>query len=361
MDEISLLENLLKIYSPSDQEAEAVNYLVVQMKAAGFEAFVDPVGNAVGVIGDGPETVMLLGHIDTVPGFIPVKRDGDKLYGRGAVDAKGPLASFVAATARAGTLRQAAPRDPSTGSGRGAGGAGRRLVVIGAVGEEGDSPGARYAKDQYRPVFTIIGEPSGWEKITLGYKGTMWFEYRVKRPLAHTSTKSESACEAAVGFWNRVIAWTDQFNLGKERMFEQVTPTLRGMTSDSDGFVESATLTINLRLPPSVNVETANETMCGLLTQAELELLDAVPAYRAEKNTPLVRAFLGGIRKAGGTPSFSLKTGTADMNIVAPVWQTPIVAYGPGDSTLDHTAEEHILISEYQKAIEVLAEVLTTL
>jgi LysW-gamma-L-lysine carboxypeptidase len=43
------------------------------------------------------------------------------------------------------------------------------------------------------------------------------------------------------------------------------------------------------------------------------------------------------------------------------VWKTPIVAYGPGDSTLDHTAEEHILISEYQKAIEVLAEVLSTL
>jgi len=356
MDEISLLEGLLKIYSPSDHEAEAVNYLVAQMQAAGLEAFVDPAGNAVGMIGDGPQTVMLLGHIDTVPGFIPVKRDGDKLYGRGAVDAKGPLACFVASTARAGTLRH-----PSTALRTGAQGAGRRLVVIGAVGEEGNSPGARYAKDQYRPAFTIIGEPSGWEKITLGYKGTMWFEYRVKRPLAHTSTKSESACEAAVGFWNRVIAWTDQFNLGKERMFEQVTPTLRGMTSDSDGFVESATLTLNLRLPPSVNVETANETMCGLLTQAELELLDAVPAYRAEKNTPLVRAFLGGIRKAGGTPSFSLKTGTADMNIVAPVWGTPIVAYGPGDSTLDHTAEEHILISEYQKAIEVLTEVLVTL
>jgi len=343
MDEISLLEGLLKIYSPSAQEAEAVNYLVAQMKAAGFEAFVDPAGNAVCIIGDGPQTVMLLGHIDTVAGFIPVKRDGDKLAGRGAVDAKGPLACFVASAARAGKIL------------------GRKLIVIGAVGEEGNSPGARYAKDQYRPAFTIIGEPSGWEKITLGYKGTMWFEYRVKRPLAHTSTKSESACEAAVGFWNRVIAWTDQYNLGQARMFDQVTPTLRGMTSDSDGFVESATLTLNLRLPAGVSVEAANETMRSLLTQAEIQLLDAVPAYRAEKNTPLVRAFLGGIRKAGGTPSFSLKTGTADMNIVAPVWGTPIVAYGPGDSTLDHTAEEHILISEYQRAIEVLAEVLVTL
>jgi LysW-gamma-L-lysine carboxypeptidase len=40
------------------------------------------------------------------------------------------------------------------------------------------------------------------------------------------------------------------------------------------------------------------------------------------------------------------------------VWQCPAVAYGPGDSDLDHTPQEHILISEYQRAIRVLAEVL---
>ena len=40
---------------------------------------------------------MLLGHIDTVPGRVPVRREGGRLYGRGAVDAKGPLACFVAA------------------------------------------------------------------------------------------------------------------------------------------------------------------------------------------------------------------------------------------------------------------------
>ncbi|MBL8057716.1 MAG: M20/M25/M40 family metallo-hydrolase, partial [Anaerolineales bacterium] len=86
-----------------------------------------------------------------------------------------------------------------------------------------------------------------------------------------------------------------------------------------------------------------------------------VPAYRGEKNTPLVRACLAAIRQAGGNPSFSVKSGTADMNIVAPAWGTPILAYGPGDSTLDHTPHEHILISEYERAIGVLAEALVQL
>src|SRR5512143_3566311 len=186
MNEIELLESLLQRYSPTLQEAEAVNYLVAQMQAAGFKACVDEVGNAVGVLGDGPREVMMLGHIDTVSGFIEVERVGDRLYGRGSVDAKGPLACFAAATALTGA------RD------------GYRFVVIGAVGEEGDSRGAHFVRDHYRPDMLIIGEPSSWERVTLGYKGSAWFEYDVKRALAHTSASVESACQAAVCFWNRV-------------------------------------------------------------------------------------------------------------------------------------------------------------
>ncbi len=349
MDEIALLEGLLKIYSPTGQEVEAVQYLVAQMQAAGFNAFVDKAGNAVGLLGVGPETVMLLGHIDTVPGFIPVKREGDRLAGRGAVDAKGPLACFVASAARWGKLpREACPT-------------GRQVVVIGAVGEEGDSRGAHYIKAHYHPQFTIIGEPSGWKKITLGYKGSAWFEYRVRRSLAHTSAQHESACEAAVSYWNRVTAWAGERNNGTQKVFEQVNPTLRGMNSDSDGFAESAVLNFGVRLPPELEVEALDAVLRGLLDEAELTLLDGVPAYRGEKNTPLVRTFLAAIRKAGGSPGFTLKSGTSDMNIVAPAWGTPVAAYGPGDSTLDHTPQEHILISEYQRAIEVLTEALVGL
>jgi [amino group carrier protein]-lysine/ornithine hydrolase len=77
-------------------------------------------------------------------------------------------------------------------------------------------------------------------------------------------------------------------------------------------------------------------------------------AYRGEKNNQLVRAFLKGVRAAGGTPGFLLKTGTSDMNVVGPAWRCPILAYGPGDSNLDHTPDEHIAIEEYLRAIDVL-------
>jgi [amino group carrier protein]-lysine/ornithine hydrolase len=46
------------------------------------------------------------------------------------------------------------------------------------------------------------------------------------------------------------------------------------------------------------------------------------------------------------------------MNTVAPVWNCPTVAYGPGDSTLDHTLNEHVLVSEYKKSVQVLSDVI---
>jgi LysW-gamma-L-lysine carboxypeptidase len=344
MDEIQLLEDLLRIHSPTGQEAEAVNYLVAKMGAGGLAAHVDGIGNAVGVAGDGPLTILLLGHIDTVPGFIPVTRDGDRLNGRGAVDAKGPLAAFTAAAIRV--------KDQL---------AGKRVIVIGAVGEEGDSRGAHFIKDKYRPDFTIIGEPSGWERVTLGYKGSAWFDYEVRRRLAHTAARDESACEAAVAFWNRVAAWATERNGDNQRMFEQVNPTLRQMDSSTDGFIETARLKFGVRLPAGLSVAELDETLRALVTQAELKCVEGVAAYRGEKNTPLVRAFLAAIRQVGGQPSFTFKSGTSDMNVVAPLWGTPIVAYGPGDSALDHTPDEHILVSEYRRAVTVIVQTLLKL
>jgi LysW-gamma-L-lysine carboxypeptidase len=50
------------------------------------------------------------------------------------------------------------------------------------------------------------------------------------------------------------------------------------------------------------------------------------------------------------------------MNVVAPGWPaTSFVAYGPGDSNLDHTPDEHIDLTEYARAIGVLVGVLERL
>ncbi len=344
MNSIDLLQGLVKTSSPSQQERDAVEYLVAQMSALGFRAFVDDAGNAVGVLGEGPREIVLLGHIDTFNGYIEPHIENGQLYGRGAVDAKGCLATFVSACARVG-VRQ-----------------GVRFVVIGAVEEEcATSKGARYAVNQYHPEFCVIGEPSGWDRITLGYKGRVLVDYEIVKPMTHTASGARAAAEDAVAFWQRVAEFAAAYNRDKPRVFDQLDASLRNIHSGDDDFADRATLRLGLRLPLGLSIEQVEREVAQFVDGAKIAFSSEEPPFRADKNNALVRAFLAGIRDVGGKPAFTVKTGTADMNIVGPAWNCPIVAYGPGDSALDHTPNEHLDLREYERAIDVLAHVLTVL
>lgn len=351
MSEFDTLIGLVSQYSPSGQERGAVEWLVARMKSLGFDdVFIDEAGNAVGVMGKGTKQVVLLGHIDTVPGEIPVRVDDGVLYGRGSVDAKGPLACFVDAVAQVGTKE------------------GWQFLVIGAVEEERDSEGAQFVANQYKPDFAIIGEPNQWDRVALGYKGSAWANVTIKREQAHTASGEETAAEAAVEVWLKIKGYVDSFNADKQKAFDKLLLTLRGVDSESNDFEQWARLKVGVRLPVGISPETwyekleeetlkVSETFRVLIEPVGF----AIPAWRCEKNTQLVRAFLSGIRSQGGEPRFVYKTGTADLNIVAPVWKCPAVVYGPGDSALDHTPNEHIALDEYAKAVTVLSEALKKL
>ncbi|MBI5945991.1 MAG: [LysW]-lysine hydrolase [Chloroflexi bacterium] len=341
------LIGLVSQYSPSGQERGAVEWLVARMKSLGYDdAFIDEAGNAVGVMGKGARQVVLLGHIDTVAGEILVRVDDGVLYGRGSADAKGPLACFVDAVAKVGAKDD------------------WQFVVIGAVEEERDSEGARFVATQYKPDFAIIGEPNQWDRVALGYKGSAWANVTVKRGQVHSASGEVTAAEAAVDAWLKVKAYVDSFNAEKQKVFDKLLLTLRGMDSDSNDFDQWARLKVGVRLPVSVSPSDWYEIL-NMVThepQTQVEPIGfAIPAWDCGKNTPLVRAFLSGIRSQGGEPRFVYKTGTADLNIVAPVWKCPALVYGPGDSALDHTPNEHINLEDYQKAVGVLCAALIKL
>jgi len=336
--DFSTLIGLVKQYSPSGQESGAVDWLVGRMQAMSFDkAFVDGAGNAVGVMGKGPRQVVLLGHIDTVPGESQVRTDDGILYGRGSVDAKGPLACFVDAVAQLGALEN------------------WQFVVIGAVDEERDSLGARFVMDKYKPDFAIIGEPNNWDRIALGYKGSAWARVAVKRQQSHSASGEQTAAEAGVETWLAVKAYTDKFNANKKRAFDMLLPTLRGLESGQDEFEQWTRMNIGCRLPVEVNPDAWYAQLGEIVQGADVERIGyPIQAWECEKNSLLVRAFLNGIRSQDGTPRFVYKTGTADLNVVAPVWRCPAVVYGPGDSSLDHTPNEHLSLDEYKRAVEVM-------
>ena len=343
--DFSTLIGLVEQYSPSGDERRAVEWLVKHMKSLGFgEAFVDEAGNAVGVMGNGSKQVVLLGHIDTVPGEIPVRVKDGLLYGRGAVDAKGPLASFVDSVAQIGIVE------------------GWQFVVVGAVDEERSSLGARFVVDQYHPDFAVIGEPNNWDRVALGYKGSAWANVTVRKEQAHSASGEQTAAEAAVEAWLAVKSFADDFNKEKTRAFDKILPTLREMESGQDEFEQWANLSIGVRLPLDITPDEWYIKLRKISQGAEIERRGfPIPAWECEKNSQLVRSFLFGIRQMGGTPRFVYKTGTADLNVVAPVWRCPAVVYGSGNSALDHTPNEHISLNEYKISVDVLKHALQRL
>ena len=347
-DHVTLLRDLVSIESYSGYETNAANYIVESMKRLGFDdSYVDEAGNAVGFRanpnneGTIDRKIVLLGHMDTVKGQIEVREEDGKLYGRGTVDAKGPLATFIAATAEANIPL------------------GTQIIVIGAVEEEAStSKGARYAATQFAPDFCIIGEPSGWDGVTIGYKGILQINYLLERPMGHASGLQSDVPEQAIEFWNKIKSYVKSFNDGRDKLFDQLIPAIRDFNFYTDGLYDRVKFHASIRLPMNFDYESFAQWVNELDSSAYVRTYGYEVAFRSNRSNPLSKTFNRVIRQRGEQPKFKVKTGTCDMNVVGPQWKCPIVAYGPGDSTLDHTPNEHIVIEEYLTAIEVLREVI---
>ncbi|NIU83663.1 MAG: M20/M25/M40 family metallo-hydrolase, partial [Candidatus Thorarchaeota archaeon] len=94
---VNLLKKMVEIYSPTGEEQGIASFLFDEMQKLGFSVRQDRAGNVIGEHSGTHPRILLCGHMDTVPGLIPVRLDGQALYGRGSVDAKGPLAAFIIA------------------------------------------------------------------------------------------------------------------------------------------------------------------------------------------------------------------------------------------------------------------------
>ena len=416
---VDVLVDLVATPSVSGNERAAVERFVLHARALGMEAEIDEAGS--GVAGRGGDEgnrqwalgtresshgvtksqsqvdrgliererdveIVLLGHIDTVAGEIPVRIDGERndehdtrvLHGRGSVDAKGPLAAMLVAAARA-TLP-----------------AGVTVRVCGAVGEETPhSRGARHIARTFRPDACIIGEPSGWDGVTLGYKGRLVVRIEVERACHHSAGPGESAPDVVCALWHGILGAVGEMNEGRNHevtksqchgvakpgshevtesrshgegkkpgAFEVIQCSLRSLESGSDGLVERAAAVGGFRLPRWIGPDALQariEEIAAGVEGVTLRFEGHERAHAADRNDPVARALSGAVRAEGGTPRPKLKTGTADLNVVAPVWKCPIAAYGPGDSSLDHTPVERVAIAEYLRSIRVLMRAIETL
>ncbi len=343
--DIELVRGLVAIPSVSRREGDAVEWLVARMAERGFRASVDDAGNAVGEIGEGPRHVVLLGHIDTVPGEIPVRVEDGALFGRGAVDAKGPLAAFVAAASEKTN--------------------GLRVTVVGAVEEESPtSAGARHRATLAAPDWCVIGEPSGWDAVTVAYKGRLGLRVSFERDARHGAAPGPTITEEALALWQRIAAASNT-RTPHVTGFAKLDCRLEAIDAgSSDGVTERAQMRVGYRIPPGIATGELEDVVRLVArghdgdARVTVERIASEEPVRTPRTTSLARAFVGAIADAGGQATFKVKSGTSDMNILAPAWRCPMVAYGPGDSRYDHTPVERLVLADYARAITALRGVL---
>lgn len=356
---VRLLTNLLGIYSPSGKEEFIASFLAEEMEKLGFEVGIDSVGNVIGVVGEGEPTIFLCGHMDTVAGHLPLRVEEDKIFARGAVDAKGPLAAMVMGATEV-------CKDPAFKG---------KVLLACVVEEEAHSLGVRHLITQgIHADYAVFGEPSGVENITIGYKGQIQLKVTCKTETGHSSTPwlYENALEKAYELWSQIKNSYPPLEK-QESPFYAVTACL---TKVSGGRATSvipfeSEMYIDIRVPlPFTTAQVFDQTRKVIAqyktanpkVEVKASIEDTVEPFEVNKGSPLVHALSSSIRKVLNKPATLLrKTGTGDMNILGHAMNMPIVTYGPGDSHLDHTLDEHIVISEYLDSIKVYKEALLKL
>jgi len=351
---VKMLEKALRLYTPSLSEKPMADFLADKCDDLGFDDIrIDDVGNLIATKGSGLPRVLFCGHMDTVPGKIKVRTEGDSLYGRGASDAKAPLMAMLFA---------AASIQNNNGT----------IIFVGAVDEEGNATGIKnLVKSKLDIDYAVFGEPSGLKQVTIAYKGRIAINLKVNvGNSSHASAPwlSKNAIEESTIFTKELkeALESGQEEKKKGMLLTATVTEIKGGTSHNVTPKECNVI-MDIRIPIDMNCKTVGEKIATLVQEVSIKrgveafhsILDETEPFEAPHNSPLVRAFTLGVMEVEHTrPMLIRKTGTGDMNVIGNQLKIPVVTYGPGDPHASHTIDEKVSMDEYLRGIEVLKKTL---
>src|SRR5437764_2024067 len=194
MDVVSFTRQLIDIESITGNEGRVGQFLAQELRRLGYDVTVTIAeGERANVFatshGTPSPAVVFSTHMDTVPPFIPSSEDADRVYGRGACDAKGIIATQIAAAEK---LKNE----------------GIHVGLLYVVGEERDSLGAKVANEQRNGCkFLINGEPTE-NRVATASKGALRVELTAIGRMAHSAYPElgESAIDKLVEALHRLRA-----------------------------------------------------------------------------------------------------------------------------------------------------------
>ncbi len=309
MNVITLTKELLSIPSPSGEEKKIGEYLVQRLRG-NFEVTLQDIGGRFNILATrGKPDLLLTTHIDTVPGELRVYEDEEWLYGRGACDTKGIIASMICASERA-------IAEGITNFG-----------LLFDVSEETDFSGIEKGLNLVNPKRVIIGEPTNFD-LVIGQKGLLGITLMCEGMAAPGSTPElgESAIEKLMDILARIreARWPSDSVLGKTNF--NIGKIEGGVAANVVAPLAQAILEFRTTVP--------NEEIIAMLKVVSVGAIIQV-SYNFE------RSFLNNI---AAFDEFGFKKEVVPYFTEMYFWQPKAssVVFGPGEYCYAHTNNEKI-------------------
>ena len=301
------------------------------------------------------QTILLAPHLDTVPAadedqYTP-RKEGDRLFGRGACDTKGCVAAMLSALC---IIAKSKSRPRET-----------EIIFAGLVDEENGQGGSRaFAKTNLKADLAIVGEPTS-NQIVTAHKGNIWFQLETHGKSAHGS-RPELGRNAVQAMARVVDALeTDYSKTLRQRRRHPLlghatlnVGTIRGGTQPNI-VPDSCVITVDRRTLPGETEPGVKREIERFLGQKKLKVTftsarqaPCLPLETAT-NLPLVRQFLrsAGQQKPVGVNFF------CDAAVLA-AGGSPSIVFGPGDIAQAHTVDEWISLRSLEQGKQMLVRFL---
>lgn len=334
VDVHSLTMSLMSIPSVSGDEEAVGFWLRDHLESLGWNVELQPVGertghrqnNVIATLNETPR-VWLSTHMDTVPPFIPPSEDDEKIYGRGACDAKGIIAAQITA---AEELKNEGIED---------------IGLLYTVEEERSSTGAKAAN--LHPLaakceYMINGEPTD-NDLAIGSKGTFRLNIKTTGKAAHSAYPEEG--ESAI-----------------EKLID-ILDDIRHTKFPSDEFFGDTTVnigTIHGGMALNVIPPTAEAGLAIRLTTKRQPIEDAIRSIVRDRGEIEVLSCSEPVRMLE-VDGFRQKVVRFTTDIPhLPNWGTPLLL-GPGSILVAHTKDEFVLKKDLERSVELYVDLVRRL
>ncbi len=374
-DPVTLLQELVRIPSPNPPgDTRAIAAAVAEwVRGAGCEVRVlapeakPEAASVVATVGQGDPVIMLHAHVDTVPiaaaeadrwsldPYAAEIRDG-RLYGKGSVDDKAPLAAMMVTAAHV-----AAGRDRLRGT----------LVLVAAAEEEtGGQLGTRWlAEAGYLPAcdFIIVGEQTH-NRVATAHKGVLRATVRVHGRSAH-ATNPDRGVNAITAMARIVLALEDYHRSLAERVHPMVgVPTCNvGVIqggSTANAVPDHCVIYLDRRMIPGEDPAAVQAELEAVVRGVDIAPAEATMSgfqvsdwFSSSAEGPLAKLFLDCVaRELQDSPGPVGYLPGSDAKHLTGLTRGEMVIFGPGSYEVAHAADEYVDLAEFATTVKILID-----